>query len=62
MPRLLKSNNSYFHDLGMLFYEITGGYGDFFAILPTFGTFYNFMATNLASFPLSNMVGLVGIE
>ena len=34
----------------------------FFAILPTFGTFYNFMATNLASFPLSNMVGLVGIE
>ena len=34
----------------------------FFAIMPTFGTFYNFMATNLASFPLSNMVGLVGIE
>ena len=47
----------------MLFYEISGGYSDiFFAILPTFGTFYNFMATNLASFPLSNMVGLVGIE
>ena len=46
----------------MLFYEISGGYGDFFAILPTFGTFYNFIATNLASFPLSNMVGLVGIE